>query len=228
MRSPCGSTLTTRSGTTPWRRQAPSAPSTATTAPPNREDFRRSRLRRRWRLGPAAITRAASPSPTVVPVRSRIERRMRGRFSSALARASGAIRSNVAWSSWLAIRRPRSIGTVTLPEEALLADEADAAAEPRERLALEGLGGVRGVLGRLLDRHVQRVVAAQVLLHALLPPPARSASLAAGTRRSTSRPPNGGIRVVMGRGVTSSYDSAGRPREAGAGWRSGRRYSPIT
>src|SRR5882724_655302 len=153
MRSRCGSTETTRCGTTPARRHEPSAPSTATTVPVYPLFRRRARLSRRCRLGPAPTTTAESPSPSTTSPSSRIERSIRGRLTAAFSRPTPAMRSKVAASSRLAIRFPRSIrlAVVALPEEALLAHEADAAAEARERLPLELVGRVGLAGGRLLD-----------------------------------------------------------------------------
>src|SRR5262249_58271708 len=112
---------------------------------------------------------AASPVPSGVSASSRTERAMRERFASALARPTPATRSKVADSSASAIFRPSSIRLhlvlvpvprscsarlrlrLALPHEALLAHEADAAAESGERLLLELVGragGVRPVLDR--------------------------------------------------------------------------------
>src|SRR5438445_10230204 len=164
MRPGCGSTLTTICGITPARRQAPSAPSTATTSPSKPDASSRSRLRRRWRLGPAATTTAASPSPTASR-NSRIERPMRARLAWALARPAAATRSKVAPSSWAAIRFPSSILALARPHERFFAHEANATAQARECLLLELVGRVGLALRRLLDDHLQRVVSFQELLH---------------------------------------------------------------
>src|SRR5262245_5412270 len=163
MRSRCGSTDTTTCGTTPARRHEPSAPSTATIVPAYPLLRRRARLSRRCRLGPAPITTAVSPSPSVSSARSRIECLMRGWLTAAFSTPTPAIRSNVAACRRLAIRFPRSI---TLPQKTLLADEADAAAQPRERLLLELVGRARLARGRLLDHRLQLVVALEELFHA--------------------------------------------------------------
>src|SRR2546426_1737297 len=139
--------------------------------PANPEPRRRSRLRRRCRLGPAPTTPAASPVPSGVSASSSTERAMRGRFSSALASPTPATRSKVAASSARAIFRPSSTGLflvvwstgsarrrrpLALPDQALLAHEADAAAQARERPFLELVRGVEGV-GLVLDGHVHLV-----------------------------------------------------------------------
>src|SRR5262249_40484159 len=127
----------------------------------------RSRLRRRWRLGPAPITMAVAPWPSGGRGSSRSECSIRGRLGAAVSAPTAATRSNVASASWLAIRRPRSVIAVAVarPQETLLADEADRSAEPRERLLLELVGAVAGGLGRLLDLRVELVVALQVVRH---------------------------------------------------------------
>src|SRR5437867_5492766 len=167
MRSRCGSTETTRCGTTPARRHEPSAPSTATTVPVYPLFRKRARLSRRCRLGPAPTTTAESPSPGTTSPSSRMERSIFGRLTAAFSRPTPAIRSKVAASRRLAIRFPRSILLlVALPEEALLADEADATAEARQRLLFELLGG-GGLLDLLFFDHLcQRVVALEKRFHA--------------------------------------------------------------
>src|SRR5258705_4327601 len=170
MRSGWGSTLTTTWGTTPARRQAPSAPSAATMVPANPEARRRSRLRRRCRLGPAPTTMASSPVPSGVSASSSTERAIRGRLRSALASPTPATRSKVAASSASAIFRPSSIRlrlVVSVPHQGLLAHEADAAAEAGQRLLLELVRGVEGN-GLVLDGHVHFVVALEELRHAQL------------------------------------------------------------
>src|SRR5215470_4204577 len=146
---------------------------------------RRSRLRRRERLGPAPTTMAASPAPSGVSASSRTERAMREWFVSALASPTPATRSKVADSSASAIFRPSSIRLrlvlvpvprsysarlrlrLALPHEALLAHEADAAAKSGERFLLELVGRVGGVR-LVLDLRVQLVVALEELRHAQL------------------------------------------------------------
>src|SRR5262245_9742744 len=97
------------------------------------------------------------------------------------------MRSKVAASRRLAIRLPRSIrlAVVALPQEALLADEADAAAESRQRLLLELLDRALRVGGALLvDLHVQIVVALEELAHDDL---RADAGLPVGSRRSVRK-----------------------------------------
>src|SRR5215470_2496820 len=112
---------------------------------------------------------AASPAPSGVSASSRTERAMREWFVSALASPTPATRSKVADSSASAIFRPSSIRLrlvlVPVPDQALLADEADAAAESGERLLLELVGRVGGVR-LVLDLRVQLVVALEELRHA--------------------------------------------------------------
>src|SRR5207247_10313444 len=166
-RSGWGSTLTPTGGTTPARRQAPRAPSAATMVPTNPDARRRSRLRRRCRLGPAPTTMASSPVPRGVSASSSTERAMRGRFSSALASPTAATRSKVAASSASAIFRPSSIRLrllVPAPDQALLAHETDAAPEAGERLLLELVRGIEDI-GLVLDGHVHLVVALEKLRH---------------------------------------------------------------
>src|SRR5262245_3657580 len=165
MRSGCGSTVTTTWGTSPSRRQAPSAESTATIVPVKPARASRLTLSRRLRLGPAATTTARSPSPRARDPRSSTERSMCGRFCLSLSRPEPVIRSAVAAARRLAILRPRSIRPVTLPEDPLLADEADAAAQTRQSLLLELVGRGRGGLLRFLDLRVDLVVALEVLAH---------------------------------------------------------------
>src|SRR5215470_9641546 len=142
------------------------------------------------------MTTAASPSPNDRPARSRIDARMRGRLTSALASAVGAMRSKVASLRRLAICRPMSIRAVALPEETLLRYEADGAAQPGQRLLLEGRGLI-GLRRRVVDRDVQRIVAFEVFLHTVLSLlsrrsvrhlaggiPARSTSARCGSGRS--------------------------------------------
>src|SRR4030095_1105402 len=134
----------------------------ATTVPAKPETRSRSRLRRRWRLGTAPTTIATSPAPSGISASSRTEWMMRGRLRSALASPTAATRSNVAASSALAIFRPSSIrlrlvvvpgsclacwprSRLALPDQALLAHEANAAAQARERFLLELLGRIGGV-----------------------------------------------------------------------------------
>src|SRR6266850_914531 len=221
MRSGCGSTLTTTCGTTPARRHAPSAPSAATMVPGKVEARRRSRLRRRWRLGPAPTMSAVLPAPSWVSRRSRTERAIRGRLRSALASPTAATRSNVAASRALAIFFPSSIRPLStsasivprfrcpvfrirsarlrlrlaLPHETLLAHEADAAAEAREGLLLELVGRVRGV-PLVLDLRLHLVVALEELRHAQLlftiRPPALSPLPAGEARRLRVRNFSGG------------------------------------
>src|SRR5712691_3839706 len=109
---------------------------------------------------------------------------MCGRFLSAFSRPMLATCSNVAASSSRAIFLPSSILTpfrcpifrirsarlrlrLARPHEALLAHEADAAAEAREGLILELVGRVRGV-PLVLDLRVHLVVALEDLRHAQL------------------------------------------------------------
>src|SRR5712691_7059641 len=109
---------------------------------------------------------------------------MCGRFLSAFSRPMLATCSNVAASSSRAIFLPSSILTpfrcpifrirsarlrlrLARPHEALLAHEADAAAEAREGLLLELVGRVRGV-PLVLDLRIHLVVALEVLRHAQL------------------------------------------------------------
>src|SRR5512132_1244175 len=118
---------------------------------------------------------AASPEPSGVSASSRTERAMRERFASALARPTPATRSKVAASSACAIFCPSSIrlrlvvvsvlasgsarGRLPLapPHQALLAHEANAAAQAGQRLLLELVGRVGGVR-LVLDRGLHRVV----------------------------------------------------------------------
>src|SRR5215510_4881281 len=113
------------------------------------------------------MTMAVWPSPRGDAASSSSERPMRGRLVAAFSAPTPATRSKVASASRPAIRRPRSVIAVAVarPQEALLADEADRSAEPRERLLLELVGRVAGRLGRLLDLRVELVVALQVVRH---------------------------------------------------------------
>src|SRR5207237_10917820 len=93
---------------------------------------------------------------------SRTERLMCGALSSAFLKPMSATRSKVAASIPRASLSPSSIRLrlvlVTLPDETLLAHEADAAAEAREGFLLELVGRVRSV-PLVLDLRVHLVVA---------------------------------------------------------------------
>src|SRR5262252_2197429 len=128
---------------------------------------------------------AASPAPSGASASSRTERAMREWFVSALASPTPATRSKAAASSASAIFRPSSIRLrlvlvpvtrscsarlrlrLALPHEALLADQADAAAQSGECLLLE-LVGRGGSVRLVLDLRVRVVVALEELRHAQL------------------------------------------------------------
>src|SRR5439155_20958955 len=118
---------------------------------------------------------------------------------SAFLKPMSATRSKVAASTPIASLSPSSIRLrlvlVTLPDETLLAHEADAAAEARKGLLLELVGRVRGV-PPVLDLRVHLVVALEELRHAQLlfaiRPPALSPLLTGEARRLNVRNFSGG------------------------------------